>query len=153
MEIWRSQDNLIFTMGFPILLRRHLYSESGLGIWNVIRGCEYGHVQIIWYNEKYARYSSIANCQVTMMFTNHRPYLKKVWSKFLMTSIVFSCTTVEARKWVISRLSIDTGLANSFWQMVAQQLTVYLTRTVFRCIHDEVCVLYKDALLMGEGVA
>ena len=29
MEIRRSYDRLISTMGFPILLRQHLYIESG----------------------------------------------------------------------------------------------------------------------------
>ena len=29
MEIRRSYDRLISTMGFPILVRRHLYIESG----------------------------------------------------------------------------------------------------------------------------
>ena len=30
MEIRRSYDRLIFTIGFPILVRLHLYTESGL---------------------------------------------------------------------------------------------------------------------------
>ena len=35
MEIRRSYDRLISTMGFPILVRRHLYIESGL-MWFVV---------------------------------------------------------------------------------------------------------------------
>ena len=60
MEIRRSYNRLISTMGFPILVRRHLYIESGSRF--------KGSLGICWWISRWWRRCQYSVCDVAVVF-------------------------------------------------------------------------------------
>ena len=134
MEIRQSCDHLISTMEFPILVRRHLYIESGpwwcvnemLHYWYMLATgwVRSNHLNHIFFQEN--AFWNVANCQtmfdwrIFLLWHNNRSLISTVKGQERRNKISFQVNlqkfTCHWKPWLFRSQSINCFL--SWWQQL-----------------------------------